>query len=359
MDCKFFQVLVVFFGFLAVQLVASENQHPRHTFSYDIESGNLGDAVTARTLLRSSKLGDHPWYKQAPQKVITLSATEENQKRNSNTNDSIPDTNSASDIFAMLSHNKEEHIATQKATSKKSKGSSFTSQSTNGKGKGKDSKRSKTSKSKKRSSSDDAGPSPLQTRSIPDVALSYAWPIDRTRTTTTTMPSDTDIALLVAETTDWFELAVRSFDTSLVVLISVDSKLDYAAFGTDVPEPRFDLLIVLKVVEYTFYVTNDSVDDAPSASRINDIMRESITPEYIFTVVRQIPAFAEVTEVFYQSLDNTFEPVPTPVRSPTNRPSVNEPSPSKTPAPYIDSSSVPPSNLPSFSFKPSSSEQPS
>jgi hypothetical protein len=157
-------------------------------------------------------------------------------------------------------------------------------------------------------------------------------------------------------------------------LISVDSELDYAAFGTDVPEPRFNLLIVLKMVEYTFYVTNDSVDDAPSASRINDIMRESITPEYIFTVVRQIPSFAEVTEVFYQALDNTFEPVPTPVRSPTTRPSVaeptvpspttrpsvHEPSPSKTPAPSISPLSVPPpSNLPSFSFKPSSSERPS
>jgi len=86
------------------------------------------------------------------------------------------------------------------------------------------------------------------------------------------------------------------------------------------------------------------VEDVPLAAELNAFLLASINEEYIFKVVRQIPAFAAVIEAYAKSIENTFEPLPTLSPAPSPPQSKSPPtlqSPSSSPSSDDVPSSVP------------------
>lgn len=383
-----FVAAVVCFGFPIAQLTAIEETHfgsslPNDDGRLPNSESDAASNAKDRTLLRSI-YGGHRWYHKSSGATTSVFSTETEAQGQASRNDDSnnnkfmtayhhiqekAETNRANHVFTTLERNKKENAAASSENSGKrgkGKGSSSKRSSNSGKGKGKgssssSSKRGSKSSSKSKSSksskdTDVDAPFPIQTRRVPNIFLSYVLPV-----TQRTTPSDADYAELAEATTDWFEQAVKESVPPFMFLLTVEYELDYAEYGAGMPEPRYNVLLVFEYVEYTYYVTNDTSDNAPSAAMINQIMTNSITAEYIIEVVRKIPAFADVNEVFYEAQDNTFEPIPTPSFSPSPFPISPTPSPVPVDEPTFEPSFIatatpspaPSSTVPS-SFGPSS-----
>jgi len=231
---------------------------------------------------------------------------------------------------------------TKHKTSKRSKGSGKSGNSKTTKG-------SKNSNIGGGSSGDDKNyPEPIQTRRVPNVVLSYVLPMGNIRYSpkptdpTEDTPTYTDYAILAQVTAKWFEQAVRDqLVPNGMFLLSVDAKLDYATSGEGNPEPRFNAMIVYDYIEYTYYVTTNAAPNAPSAAKLNAVMRDSITSEYVLNAVRTVEAFSAVNEVFYQLIGRPLPPPPPSIRPPTAPPPPS-PSPPNTSPPTGLEPFVPP-----------------
>ena len=237
-------------------------------------------------------------------------------------------------------------------------------------GKGKHSKNSKNSKSRQSSGyrprppkphpprpTLPPGPRPIQTvRTIPNFVISYVDPLVRRA-----IPTDEDFAELVDATTMWFERAVQAALPRSVNLVQTRSLIARTEYGAGIPLPRFNILIEYASIEMTYLSFAENVEDVPLAAELNAILLSSINEDYIFQVVRQIPAFATVNEVYAESIENTFDPLPTISPAPTTAPAQYTPSPEpsslSTPSPSVPE--LPPSLAPSSALSSTPSLAPS
>ena len=201
--------------------------------------------------------------------------------------------------------------------------------------KGSKGKKSKSSKSKRYKTpfpplpTQPPRPSPVYTiRKIPNFLIAYVDPLVR-RTT----PTEEDFAELVDATTAWFERAVRAALPRSVNLAQTRSLLGRAQLNAGYPLPRFNILTEYESIDFAFLSFMDNVNDIPLAVEINAILLRSINEDYIFRVVRQIPAFASVNEAYAESMENTFEPLPTSSPGPTPLASQTSPEPSTSSEP--------------------------
>lgn len=130
----------------------------------------------------------------------------------------------------------------------------------------------------------------------------------------TTEPAPADYEELATATMMWFEANIALSLAEGVNLNRSEYTLQSTEFNAGYPEPRFNVLIDYGFVQFVFSQSSDAIDvEPPTGAEIDLIARNSVTQDYIRNIVWGVEAFrGTVLEAQYESLNNTFVPLPDP-----------------------------------------------
>ena len=123
-------------------------------------------------------------------------------------------------------------------------------------------------------------------------------------------PTMADYEVLANLTMVWFEANIAVSLAPGVTFSRTEFTVQSTVFDAGYPESSYNVLIDYGLVQFLFLPSIDTVAEPPSGAEIDFILRNSVSKGYIETVVRMVNAFRGVTEAYYESLDNTFVPLP-------------------------------------------------
>ena len=128
----------------------------------------------------------------------------------------------------------------------------------------------------------------------------------------TTEPAPGDYEELATVTMLWFEANIAFSLAEGVTLDRSEYTVQSNEFNAGYPEPRYNILIDYGIVQFVFSQSSDAVDAVPpTAAEIDLILSSSITIDYIRNIVWGVEAFrGNITEAIYDTVNNTFEPLP-------------------------------------------------
>jgi hypothetical protein len=165
-----------------------------------------------------------------------------------------------------------------------------------------------------------AGP---QTVRVDSFYMAYVVP-DLTRE-----PTRREYQALLDATTEYFNTYFQQYyaNNPNVHFLSVEPKIRYTMYDAGFPEERFNVFIEFSSADFHF--SSDS--KVPSPNRLFNIMKGSMTPEFILEYVREVTPFESTVEVLFGDSGSTFSPFPsTPYPTPVG---TSTPVPIDTPAP--------------------------
>lgn len=123
-------------------------------------------------------------------------------------------------------------------------------------------------------------------------------------------PTAAEYNELAEATVAWLELYIAAGLADDVTLSGTEYFLEFTSYGSGYPKPSYNILYSLGFLKLTFSQSNDARGEPPTVAEIDLMLQNSISEDYIRHVVRQIDAFADVTEAYFESTSNTFKPLP-------------------------------------------------